>query len=174
VLLEAFPLVKQHTPDAQLVISGHVNEARLQRLLARVPPGIRSSIRVLGVGDVKDIPQLYAEAAVTVLPSMWEAFGLVLVESLASGTPVVGTRHGGIPEVIEPGVGVLFDPGTTGLEIVHPQNLAEAMEKALQLYADPHLQEHCREAASRFSWTSYGDKLNPVHDLCARRELQPQ
>jgi phosphatidyl-myo-inositol alpha-mannosyltransferase len=174
VLLGAFPLLKQRVPGAELVISGHVNEARLQHLLARLPKEVRSSIRVLGVGDVKDLPQLYAEAAVTVLPSMWEAFGLVLVEALASGTPVVGTRHGGIPEVIEPGVGVLFDPGTNGLEIPDPHNLATAMEQALQLYADPLLQQHCREAAGKFSWASYGNKLNRVHDLCARRELQPQ
>lgn len=174
VLLEAFPLVKQREPNAQLVISGHVNEARLQRLLAGLSSEIRSSIRILGVGNVDDIPELYAQAAVTVLPSMWEAFGLVLVESLASGTPVVGTRHGGIPEVIEPGVGVLFDPGTSGLEIVQPQNLATAMEEALRLYANPNLQERCREAAARFSWTSYGDKLNHVHDVCVRRELQAQ
>jgi phosphatidylinositol alpha-mannosyltransferase len=147
---------------------------RLNRLLAAMPTEARSSTRILGVGNVADIPQLYAEAAVTVLPSMWEAFGLVLVESLASGTPVVGTKHGGIPEVIEPGVGVLFDPGTTGLEIPHPENLAAAMEQALELYSDPHLQQRCREAAARFSWTSYGNKLNRVHDLCARRELQPQ
>ena len=174
VLLEAFPLVKLRVPQAQLVISGHVNEARLLRFLSGVPSEVRSSIRVLGVGDVADIPRLYAEAAVTVLPSMWEAFGLVLVESLASGTPVVGTRHGGIPEVIEPGVGVLFDPDTTGLEIAHPENLAAAMVQALQLHADPNLQQRCREAASKFSWSSYGKKLKSVHDLCVRRELQPQ
>jgi phosphatidylinositol alpha-mannosyltransferase len=168
VLLRAFEMVKQRLPDAELHISGQL-PARAN-ILDEVPAEIRASIRLLGTGEVADLPDLYKAAAVTVLPSMWDALGLVLVESLASGTPVVGTRHGGIPEVVGDGVGVLFDPGTNGKEAVNKEGLAQAMLDALTLYADPNLSQRCRATAQRFSWDHLLPKVKQVHAWCVSAE----
>jgi glycosyltransferase involved in cell wall biosynthesis len=63
------------------------------------------------VGFRKDSPDLMAAADLVVLPSLAEAFGLVLTEAIYLGTPVVATRTGGIPEIVEDGVsGVLVPP----------------------------------------------------------------
>lgn len=78
----------------------------------------REEARRLGCDDVvrflgfrRDVPDLMAAADLFVLPSLAEAFGLVLAESLYMGTPVVAARTGGIPEVVDDGVdGVLIPP----------------------------------------------------------------
>jgi glycosyltransferase involved in cell wall biosynthesis len=79
----------------------------------------KKEVRALGCEDIvsflgfrKDSPDLMAAADLLVLPSVAEAFGLVLAEALYVGTPVVATRVGGIPEIIDDGVdGVLVAPG---------------------------------------------------------------
>lgn len=92
-------------------------------------------VRSLGCDDVvtflgfrKDLPDLMAAADLFVLPSVAEAFGLVLAEALYLGTPVVATRVGGIPEIVEDGTdGVLVPPSAS-------QALADAI---VDLLNDP-------------------------------------
>lgn len=79
----------------------------------------RERVRALGCGHVvrflgfrEDVPALMAAADLFVLPSVAEAFGLVLAEALYLGVPVVATRVGGIPEIVDDGIdGVLVPPG---------------------------------------------------------------
>jgi glycosyltransferase involved in cell wall biosynthesis len=73
-----------------------------------------------------------------------EAFGLVVVESLAAGTPVAGVRSGALPELLaDERVGALAEPGDEA-------GLAEAMDRALALGADPATAAVCREHAARY------------------------
>jgi glycosyltransferase involved in cell wall biosynthesis len=72
--------------------------------------GIEDTVRFLGFRP--DVCDLMGAADLVVLPSVAEAFGLVLVEALYLGTPVLTTRVGGIPEIVDDGVdGVLVGPG---------------------------------------------------------------
>jgi glycosyltransferase involved in cell wall biosynthesis len=81
--------------------------------------GCADSVDFLGFR--KDVPDLMAAADLVVLPSVAEAFGLVLTEALYLGTPVVATRVGGIPEIVTDGVdGVLVKPADS-------EGLAEAL-----------------------------------------------
>ena len=66
-----------------------------------LPP---ANARVLGWRTRSQITSLYAAADVLVVPSRWEAFGLVAVEAMRAGLPVIATRVGGIPEAVEDGV----------------------------------------------------------------------
>ena len=163
VLMQAFSRVAARLPGAVLQVSGTVPGRTVRELLAIASPDARSRVRFLGAGDPAALPDLYRSAAVTVLPSVGEAFGMVLVESLACGTPVVGSRAGGIPEVIDPGVGVLFDPGPGRHRPSNPDGLAAAILEALALHRDPDIHRRCRASAERFGWPRIGAQLERLY-----------
>ena len=80
------------------------------------------------------------------LPSRHDSFGMVLIESLACGTPLVTTTEGAPQELVEPGVnGELTQPGDA-------QALADALLRALALARDPSTADACRRSAERFDW----------------------
>ncbi|MCW2967117.1 MAG: glycosyl transferase group 1 [Solirubrobacteraceae bacterium] len=138
-LVEALPRVRRERPDA--------------RLLLLRPPDASQAAELERAGvelfDSRPAPEqlapLYREAWVTALPSWGEAFGMVLTESLACGTPVVGTDRDAFGEIVEePSVGRLFDD-ERGAEA-----LAEALLEALELAEDPGTQTACRRRAADF------------------------
>lgn len=107
-------------PEIRRRVSGNV-----KLLVAGRGPSeeqFRAQVESLGCDDIvrflgfrKDLPDLMAAADLFVLPSVAEAFGLVLAEALYIGTPIVATRVGGIPEIIDDGVdGVLVEPADSG------------------------------------------------------------
>jgi phosphatidylinositol alpha-mannosyltransferase len=158
VLCRAFPRIRAEYPDAELLFAGRTSPHTQSALLAETRSVIpESAIRFLGLGQVGDLPALYQAAAVTVLPSVWEAYGLVLVESLAAGTPVVGTDHGGIPDVIQgDGVGELFDPGRFSGQTDNTQALAEAILAVLARGKSATIGAACRARAAQLSWHTLG------------------
>ena len=172
VLIRAFELVKKKVPGAILQYSGAMTDVMKNQLLASVNPGIHEDIQFSGVGKLESLPDLYGQAAVTVLPSVGEAFGMVLVESLACGTPVVGSQDGGIPDIVQDGMGTLFDPGSNRHEPANPEGLAKAILSTLDLYRDPHLHRRCRESVQRFSWEELGPRIEALYaqaaEDCAR------
>jgi D-inositol-3-phosphate glycosyltransferase len=85
---------------------------RVDELAAAVAELPDVELRVAGPRD--DVRALYREAWVTGLASVEEAFGLVLIESLACGTPVFARRDGGAQEIVTPETGVLFDDDLPG------------------------------------------------------------
>ena len=97
---------------------------------------------------VEEVVQIYSHAAVFVCPSIYEPFGIINLEAMACGTPVVASRVGGIPEVVVDGeTGWLVEPGD-------PVALARALRTAL---ADPRRARRMGEAGRRrveahFSW----------------------
>jgi glycosyltransferase involved in cell wall biosynthesis len=156
ILMKAFAIVKRAQPRAVLQFSGAVASQTQAELLSLVPEALHRDVLFTGAGKVDDLPSIYGQAAVTILPSVREAFGMVLAESLACGTPVVGSRDGGIPEIVEDGVGFLFEPGGTRHAPANFEGLADAILKTLDLYSDPNLAIRCRESGMRFSWCRYG------------------
>jgi len=114
---------------------------------------------------IEDIPAVYGRASVSVLPSMWEAFGLVIIESLAAGTPVVGTRNGAIPSILDdPAIGRLFDPGADAT--VAPTNavgLAQALLEAIELSRLPETAPRCRRHVERYSWEVIGAQYEDLY-----------
>jgi len=108
-LLGALPRVLAQVPDLVLLIAGAGPlEARYRNLSAS--SGLEQHVRFLGFR--RDLPDLIATSDLVVLPSLAEAFGLVAAEALYLGIPVVASRVGGIPEIVEDGVdGLLVPPG---------------------------------------------------------------
>ena len=105
VLLHAFQEARREEPRLRLMLAGDGDEA--PRVLAGE---LNLEDRVLFPGDVADPIRLYAAADMFAFPSRWEAFGIALLEAMASGLPVVATRTGGIPEVVGADVGQLVEP----------------------------------------------------------------
>jgi len=106
----------------------------------------------------------YQQADLLVLPSVTmngqtEGLGVVLLEAMAAGVPVIGSRTGGIPDIIEDGVnGLLVPPGDPGA-------LADAI---LSILSDPDLADRFRTAGlqtvqERFSWDSIADRFIQVY-----------
>jgi glycosyltransferase involved in cell wall biosynthesis len=121
-LLEALAKVRSERDDAHLVVVGRLREgstipAALERL------GLKDVVRfVSGVSD-QEIVELYAEAELAVVPSLYEGFSLPAIEAMACGTPLIATTGGALPEVVgEDGVSALLvppdDPGALAHAIV--------------------------------------------------------
>ena len=156
LLVRAFPLVLRHRPSARLVLAPVRAEAGTKLLdLLDADPRARADV-VAGL-DFAGLAQLYRDAAVTVLPSVQEAFGLAIVESLAAGTSVVGTNHGAIPEILDvPGTGRLFEPDDV-------DDLARAIVEGLDLAGDAGTPDRCRGAACRWDWSTVGPRLEAAY-----------
>jgi glycosyltransferase involved in cell wall biosynthesis len=139
LLVEAFGRLRRERPRARLVLLRPAN-ARLAAQLEGAGPGVQ-----LIDDDAAALPVAYSRAWVTALTSEGEAFGLVLAESLACGTPVVGSRHGGIPEIVDgPAVGRIFASD-------EPDAVARALVEALELAEDAGTPDACRHRAQSFS-----------------------
>jgi len=105
-----------------------------------------------------DLAPLYAAADVCVVPSLEEGFGMTAVEALAAGTPVIGTRVGAIPEIVDDGVhGYVVDPGD-------PAALAGAIDRVVRTLAETDdVMSVARQRASEYSWKSVGEQCEAVY-----------
>jgi phosphatidylinositol alpha-mannosyltransferase len=162
-LVKAFHRVKSHLPSAVLRLSGRMSSEVQKEVLGSVPEFTRSAIEILGLGRVEDVPELYRTASVTVLPSLGEPSGRVLIESWASGTPVVATNHGGLPEFVNPDVGVLFEPMADLAETMNVDGLADAIIEGIALSQKPGIRETCRTHAMQFSYEALGPKYEELY-----------
>lgn len=103
-LVDGFADLARHDPSASLVLVGADGgeQARVEQRVREL--GLTARVRLTGfVADEALLAAGFREARLFALPSQYEAFGLVLLEALAQGTPVIASRVGGIPEVIEDG-----------------------------------------------------------------------
>lgn len=157
LLVKAFEILVQHYPNAILQLAGETTPQITQNLLMSVHSKARRSIELLDITSDKVLGAYYRNATISVLPSLKEAFGMVSTESLASGTPVVATRSGGTPEILDdPRVGVLFEP-TDG-----PDELCRALIKGIELAQDPQISRRCSQHAERYSWDTLGPKYEDL------------
>jgi glycosyltransferase involved in cell wall biosynthesis len=164
-LMHAFNLVKAHRPEARLQICSVVPEETREELLSLVDANWRDDVEFMGAGRPEDLPSVYGRAAVSVLPSVWEAFGLVVIESMATGTPVVGTHDGALVETISsPEVGRTFTPlPGNGIESGNPEGLAQALLETLDLSAQDGTALRCRQHALQYDWEEVGPKYEAIY-----------
>ena len=142
-LIAALPQILRRVPQAELVIAGGggvtcQTPEQLKDLAGAL--GVEHALRFAGWVDGARKQQLLREADVFVLPSYCEALPLGVLEAMAAGVPVVASRVGGIPDVIEHEVsGLLIEPG-------EPHALAQAI---VGILTDDSLRQRLREAAHR-------------------------
>jgi glycosyltransferase involved in cell wall biosynthesis len=111
-LIRAMPAIRERVPEARLWIGGRgEREADLRKLSRDL--GLDDVVEFLGFVPDEDLPDLYARSMVFAMPSLYEGFGIVMLEAMAAHLPVVAFRTGATPEVIEEGTtGFLADPHT--------------------------------------------------------------
>jgi glycosyltransferase involved in cell wall biosynthesis len=113
-LINAFVEVVVDFPQARLVVIGREeNEAYTAELKAQVERlGLNGRVQFVGEKPQAELAWQLSQARVLVLPSVSEGLGLVVVEAMATGIPVIGSNVGGIPEMVLDGVnGFLVPPG---------------------------------------------------------------
>ena len=122
VLAEAFAQLAARHPQWKLLLAGDPTEARTVEKIRGVAKASGLENRILLLGERRDAFELMRRAGIYVQPSCEEALGLALQEAMFGGCPGIGTRVGGIPELIEHGqTGLLVEPG-------QPAQLALALE----------------------------------------------
>jgi glycosyltransferase involved in cell wall biosynthesis len=168
LLLRAWNTIHRECPDAVLVLAGPYGLAGYSQLPIAaadlavrdlVGPSARDSVELRGPGSIAGLPAWYSQASVTVLPSIGEAFGMVLTESLACGTPVVASSGEGPGEIVtNPAVGRTVDlltPDDLDSER-GAKELADAVLSTIELSRAPGISGRCREWASRWGLDRIG------------------
>ena len=136
LLIEAVSILRERGAPVRLIVSGQATR----------PLGLPEWVDFSGAGSLDQLPALYSAAWATVLPSVHEAFGLALVESLACGTPVVALRDGG-------GSAELVTPAVGALAATSAADLARACGAAIELAGRAGaVVDACREAARPHDW----------------------
>lgn len=129
-------------PGVNLLIAGDGPErARLMKLVEKL--NLSDRVRFLGQVPHFDLPKLYSAADAMVLPSSFEGWASVFLESIACGTPVITTKVGGNAEVIShPAAGLLIDE----------RNVSSLVSALRRFFANPPDRAETRAFAERYSW----------------------
>ncbi|WP_232343090.1 glycosyltransferase family 4 protein [Halosimplex litoreum] len=142
--------------DAELLIAGTGRlESSLKDLASDL--GVADDVSFLGFVPDEELPSLYSSVELFVLPSEYEGFGIVFMEAMACGTPVIGTEVGGIPTAVA--------DGETGY-LVPRDGIGELAARMEELLGDPDTYE--RMAASSEAWA--GD--HEWSEIASRVELE--
>lgn len=130
-LIETIPEIVKKFPNIKLVIVGEGPERKnLESLIKNLNTSTKIDLKnhIILTGRQREIPKLLKSSDIFTLPSRREAFGLVLLEAMITELPVVASKIGGIPEIIE--------NGKNGL-LVEPENSEKLAKALMDLIADP-------------------------------------
>lgn len=161
-LIRAFDLI-QPTRNARLRLVGEDwgGLSKLRSLSTSL--GLEGNVEFAGRLPRSDVIRAYATADLFVLPALFEPFGIVLLEAMAAGLPIVASRVGGIPDVVEEGkAGILVEAGNA-------RALAQSINS---LISDPLLRERMGEEgkrrAAKYSWNLIVPQIRGVYGEAIR------
>ncbi len=157
-LIKAFSKLKKVNEGVKLVKVGNPawkNEReKLLRLIYEL--GLESEVLFLNYVPEEDLPKLYNAADLFVLPSLYEGFGVPLLEAMASGTPVVASNSSSIPELVGD-AGVMVDPNDF-------EGLAQAMYKVLtNVNLSREMIQRGLRRANLFTWEKAAEQTLEVY-----------
>lgn len=155
--IRALPMVSK---DAKLFVVGGDNPSRYRQLAHELDV----AHRVVFLGRSTNVKQWYAASDIFVFPTTYEAFGLVVLEAMATGIPVITTRIAGVAEVMSDE----YD----GLLLDDPTDAGEIAQKISLLYEDQRLREtigsNARKTAEDYSWDKVAMRTLEVYKQVAQ------
>ncbi len=159
-LLRAFAMIASRIPQYKLVIVGERLEGGISPYLVSLAAKLGIKDRILFTGHIAKpaLVELYSKAYGVVLPSLQEAFGSVLLEAMASKTPVIASAVGGIMDVVRDGEnGVLVPPNS-------PEDLANAMYSLVaEKIAHKRMMNFCQGFVRKYDWRNIAMKTYNVY-----------
>lgn len=165
-LLYAMKIVHEEMPEAKLILVGDGEERdNLKDLTDSL--GIRECVNFVGKVPHERIPDYMHQADIFVLSSLSESFGLVNLEAMACGLPIVATRVGGLPDIIEEGVNGY---------LVEAEDYREMADNILDLLQNPLLSstisENNRRKVLAYTWENVIDRLECIYLEAIRHQRQ--
>ncbi|RKN14400.1 glycosyltransferase family 1 protein [Micromonospora musae] len=166
-LVHAVPYLRERHPGLRVVIAGDgPYRDELEEETRRLALG--STVRFTGFLDTTQLPAMLGATDATVVPSLYEPFGMVALEAAAAGAPLAVAATGGLAEIVEPGV--------TGVTFPHsdPDALAGAVDRLLgdEVFARRVAREARSMVGRRYSWAAIAARTVGSY-LGARREHLP-
>ncbi|KGF72549.1 glycosyl transferase [Neosynechococcus sphagnicola sy1] len=151
--IEQIKPILEAIPDARLALVGDgPHRATLEKHFAGTPT------HFVGYRVGEELAAVFASADAFIFPSRTETLGLVLLEAMAAGCPVVAARSGGIPDIVEDGVnGYLFDPNDDRGAIAATQRLFSQQDER------DTLRQNARLEAERWGWDSATQQLQTYY-----------
>jgi glycogen(starch) synthase len=169
-VIEAMTLILNKIPNVTFVVAGsgpHMNQ--LKSLVDVFH--LEDKVKFTGHIDTDMLSAFYKSADLTVVPSLYEPFGMVVLESMAMGTPTIVADTGGLSEiVVHEETGLKFEPG-------NPESLADAM---LRILTDKELAERLTSDAraylgDRYNWDKIASATLEVYRRAERQyEYRPR
>lgn len=147
--------------DVELLVAGTGRLENDLKQLAR-ERGIDDRVQFLGYVPDEDLPLLYASTDATLFTSNYEGFGLVFLESLASGTPVIGTPAGGIPDIVENGKTGYVNAGDPEAFAERIEELADQPERLTAM------SQAAREEVDGRDWADVAARVEEVYESVTR------
>jgi glycogen(starch) synthase len=166
-LVEAMPEVLTEHPHAKLVVAGGGDHSSFAARATEL--GVRERVVFTGFLPEADLPKLYAVSDVAVFPSHYEPFGIVALEAMAAGVPVVTSDAGGFREVVR--------HLETGLHtwVGNPSSLAWGIKQVLgNAELASKLREHGpREVKARYGWDRIARQTQAVYEEVLTGKVAP-
>ncbi|MCG2693888.1 NAD-dependent epimerase/dehydratase family protein [Candidatus Parcubacteria bacterium] len=159
-LLSAMPSILNRFPDAELILVG---DGPLKESLQRTAYGLQLGDRVKFLGNLphKTALEELAKADVSICPSLAEGLGITFIEAQILGVPIIGTRVGGIPDVIEDGkTGILINPASA-------KDIAEAIIKIFEMEENEKnimIEEAKKSARDKFDWDKIAIQVDSLYN----------
>ncbi len=158
-LIQAFDVLASDNPDLNLVMAGKMGWKTDEITQAAALATHSDRIRVPGHVSDEDLPALYSAAAVFALPSLYEGFGMPVIEAMACGTPVLVSDRGSLPEVAG-NAAVVIDPTDVG-------SIVDGLRSLLDEATRPERIGLGRRNAAMFTWARAGaSTLETILSLC--------
>jgi glycosyltransferase involved in cell wall biosynthesis len=157
ILIRAISIIKKEIPDAHLFIAGiGEEEINLKNLVKELD--IEDNVKFLGFISEEEKYSYYKSTDLCVFPSRFEWFGIILLEAMACGKPIVASNVGGIPYVVEDGkTGLLFES----------ENVDDLAEKIITLLKDKELRDKMGKAGKgrvkEFTWEKVAERTVEVY-----------
>jgi len=167
-LIKAASYIKKtNIPIKILTIGSYGHRTLFKGLMKKY--SVQDMFLHVGFVSQKDLPTYYSLADILVLPSIYDTFGNVLVESMACETPVVATAIGGIPEVVEDNINGI---------LVQPRNSRELSDGILELICNDEKRKHLGEAGRKiverkFTWRQSAERLDSIYSAVLERSHRP-